>query len=59
MADARISHETAIFRQINAHKLAAHHDGLEFPDGRIVLLTLLCEGQQARLCTAGAAEHSG
>ena len=42
-----ISHKTAIFRQINAHKLAAHHDALEFPDGRIVLLTLLCEGQQA------------
>jgi hypothetical protein len=27
--------------------LAAHHDALEFPDGRIVLLTLLREGQQA------------
>ena len=28
-------------------KVAAHHDALEFPDGRQVLLTLLCEGQQA------------
>ena len=28
-------------------KLAAHHDALEFPDGRTVLLTLLCEGQAA------------
>jgi hypothetical protein len=27
--------------------MAAHHDALEFPDGRIVLLTLLCEGQAA------------
>ena len=42
-----ISHKTAIFRQINTYKLAAHHDALEFPDGRIVLLTLLSEGQQA------------
>ena len=42
-----ISHRTAIFRQINKGKLAAHHDALEFPDGRLVLLTLLCEGQQA------------
>ena len=25
----------------------AHHDALEFPDGQIVLLTLLQEGQQA------------
>jgi hypothetical protein len=42
-----IRHKTAIFRQINKDKVAAHHDALEFPDGRIVLLTLLCEGQQA------------
>jgi hypothetical protein len=42
-----INHRTAIFRQINRGKEAAHHDALEFPDGRIMLLTLLCEGQQA------------
>ena len=27
--------------------LATHHDALEFPDGRIVLLTQLCGGQEA------------
>ena len=42
-----INHPTAIFRQLNKEKLAAHHDALEFPDGRTVLLTLLCEGQPA------------
>jgi hypothetical protein len=42
-----IHHKTAIFRQVNKDKMAAHHDALEFPDGRIVLLTLLCEGQAA------------
>jgi len=42
-----IEHKTAIFRQINREKIAAHHDALEFPDGRTVLLTTLCEGQQA------------
>ena len=42
-----INHKTAIFRQINKEKMAAHHDALEFPDGQIVLLTLLREGQQA------------
>src|ERR1700722_11657790 len=42
-----ISHQPAIFRQVNKEKLAAHHDALEFPDGRTVLLTLLCEGQAA------------
>lgn len=40
-------HKTAIFRQVNKDKVAAHHDALEFPDGRVVLLTLLCEGQEA------------
>jgi hypothetical protein len=42
-----IDHQTAIFRQINKEKVAAHHDALEFPDGRVVLLTLMCSGQAA------------
>ena len=42
-----LDHKTAIFRQINKDKLTTHHDALEFPDGRIELLTLLCEGQEA------------
>ena len=41
------NHRTAIFRQINKDKMVAHRDALEFPDGRTVLLTLLCEGQSA------------
>ena len=44
---AAIGHKTAIFRQVNKDRIAAHHDALEFPDGEIVLLTLLAEGQQA------------
>jgi hypothetical protein len=42
-----IRHKTTIFRQINKEKVAAHHDALEFPDGQIVLLTSVSEGQQA------------
>jgi hypothetical protein len=42
-----VNHKTAIFRQINKEKVSAHHDALEFPDGRIVLLTSLSAGQQA------------
>ena len=45
--DKVIKHTTAIFRQINKNKVVAHHDALEFPDGQIVLLTFLSEGQQA------------
>ena len=42
-----LSHATAIFRQVNKNEARKHHDALEFPDGRIVLLTQLCEGQEA------------
>jgi hypothetical protein len=45
--DKSLNHKTAIFRQINKARVAAHHDALEFPDGQIVLLTLMCAGQQA------------
>ena len=42
-----VNHRTAIFRQVNKAVLNTHHDALEFPDGKIVLLTFLHEGQQA------------
>ena len=42
-----MKHTTAIFRQVNKQRVAAHHDALEFADGQIVLLTFLAEGQQA------------
>ena len=42
-----INHTTAIFRQVNKERVVGHHDALEFPDGQIVLLTFLDEGQQA------------
>jgi hypothetical protein len=42
-----VKHRTAIFRQVNKQRVAAHHDALEFPNGQVVLLTYLCEGQQA------------
>jgi hypothetical protein len=49
-----INHTTAIFRQVNKQRLAAHHDALEFADGQIVLLTLLAEGQQATVLQLSA-----
>ena len=42
-----INYRTAIFRQINKERAAAHHDALEFPDGQVALLTSLKEGQGA------------
>ena len=56
--DKVIEHKTAIFRQINKDKVAAHHDALEFPDGQIVLLTSLSEGQQATVLQLPAAPRN-
>ena len=51
MFPADTGHTVAIFRQINKGALHTNHDALEFPDGEIVLLTRLCEGQQATVLT--------
>jgi hypothetical protein len=37
----------ARFRQINTDRPHSHHDALEFPNGEVVLLTELWEGQHA------------
>ena len=50
-----IPHKTAIFRQVNLDCPHAHHDALEFPDGEVVLLTFLMEGQQATVLQLPAA----
>jgi hypothetical protein len=50
-----IYHKTAIFRQINQDNPATHHDALEFPDGRIVLLNFLKQGQRATVLQLPAA----
>jgi hypothetical protein len=42
-----IPHKTAIFRQVNVDCPNVHHDALEFPDGDMLLLTYLMEGQEA------------
>ena len=55
-----VKYKTAIFRQINLDKRWTHHDALEFPDGEIVRLTYLLEGQQATVlqlpATAGGSK---
>ena len=41
----RLGHKVARFRKVNKGQSNTHHDALEFPDGRIVLLTQLSKGQ--------------
>ncbi|MGO8840631.1 MAG: hypothetical protein ACLQF1_05680 [Methyloceanibacter sp.] len=43
----QLGHKVAKFRQVNKGQSNVHHDALELPDGQIVLLTQLCEGQHA------------
>jgi hypothetical protein len=42
-----IRQTVARFRQIDLEQSDVHHDALEFPDGQVVKLTQLCEGQHA------------
>src|SRR5215475_4977390 len=42
-----LKQKVARFRQVNLDQPTAHHDALEFPDGKIALVTDLCEGQHA------------
>jgi hypothetical protein len=43
----RLGHTVAKFRQVDKDRSNVHHDALEFPDGKTVLLTHLCKGQLA------------
>src|SRR5262245_55858566 len=65
LPNKKIGQRLARFRQINMDNAVTHHDALEFPDGQVVLVTRLCEGQRATVLqlpagtgpsTAGAAE---
>jgi hypothetical protein len=42
-----VGEKTARFRKVKENKPNLHRDALEFPNGQIVLLTRLCEGQHA------------
>jgi hypothetical protein len=47
LPNKKISQRLARFRQINMDQPNTHHDALEFPDGQVILLTRVCEGQRA------------
>jgi hypothetical protein len=57
MKFGKIEKKVAQFRQINVGKPSVHHDALEFPDGETVLLTRLCEGQNATVLQLPASPH--
>src|SRR5256886_7895626 len=55
LPNKKIGQRLARFRQINMDNAVTHHDALEFPDGQVVLLTRLCEGQRATVLQLPAA----
>ncbi|HMG78895.1 MAG TPA: hypothetical protein VK591_09435 [Xanthobacteraceae bacterium] len=55
----KIGQRLARFRQVNVEQPCVHHDALEFPDGKIVLVTRLREGQQAAVLQMPAAILGG
>jgi hypothetical protein len=47
LPNVKLNEKTARFCQINLRSPSSRHDALEFPNGKIVLLTRLCPGQRA------------
>jgi hypothetical protein len=46
-SNRHLKQRVARFRQVDLDRPASHHDALEFPDGQIVLVANLVEGQRA------------
>jgi hypothetical protein len=58
LPNKKISQRLARFRQVNLDNAVTHHDALEFPDGQVILLTRLCEGQRATVLQLPAAPRT-
>jgi hypothetical protein len=58
LPNKKISQRLARFRQINLDDAIMHHDALEFPDGQVILLTRLCQGQHAIVLQLPAAPQT-
>jgi hypothetical protein len=54
----KLGGQVARFRRVNPNYPYAHHDALEFPDGRVVLLTKLCPGQRATVLQLPASPNA-
>jgi hypothetical protein len=55
LPNRKLTEKVARFRQVNTDNPNTHHDALEFPNGQIVLLNRLCEGQHVTVLQLPAA----
>jgi hypothetical protein len=53
----KLREKVARFRQVDMDKPHTHHDALEFPSGRSVLVTQLSKGQHATVLQLPASAH--
>jgi hypothetical protein len=54
----KVGEKVARFRQVNTDQPCTHHDALEFPGGRTVLVTQLCTGQRATVLQLPVTERA-
>jgi hypothetical protein len=54
----KVGATVAQFRKIDPERQHVHHDALEFPNGKILLLTQLSEGQRATVLQLPAAQRT-
>jgi 8-oxo-dGTP pyrophosphatase MutT (NUDIX family) len=53
----KLGAKVARFRRVNEAQPSMHHDALELPGGKVVLVTYLREGQRATVLQLPATEH--
>lgn len=54
----KIGEKLARFRQVNTNRPDVHHDALEFPNGKVVLVTRLSERQRVTVLQLPAEPHA-
>jgi hypothetical protein len=58
LPNQKVAERLARFRQINLEQASVHHDALEFPNGKIIQLARLCEGQHATVLQLPASRRA-
>lgn len=54
----KLGERLARFRRVNEDQMGAHHDALEFPSGKIALVTRLRAGQRATVLQLPASQRA-
>jgi hypothetical protein len=57
LSSKKLGATVARFRQVNVGYRTMHHDALELPNGQIIFLTRLCEGQTATVIQLPVGSH--